>query len=443
MQYLDNYPGMPIIIHMLLLFLVFLDYNPQTLAVPPFKHTFGFYRASKYYLQLFLGYGYDYDNPQGIAAVKLKEHDDPKTKRDDDELTAFAVNSDRGQIVYNIGLEAVKVFGNTSMFSSPKGIAATEEGLVALADYGNSRVVKRQYGGGRLVLIGEIALPGRPYDVSFDSRGNLYVTDFDNSCIYVYTPNDSLLYAFGTQGRAFGELYQPMGIEVIDADDSFNHYKDEFIVVTDNYGRRLSKFSTRGRFIGSVLCGDIGLPEAHFLYVAVDYFGSIYVTDEINDQIHKFDRDLRYIISVGRTGTDKGEFIAPRGISIWRRYGQVFLTEKEGGQYLWIATDGFVVGCFPSAFRFGQPGTTLAIYTTQDAKISITVHDHLGEKVRDLVNGIRRSAGELLIVWDGRDDDGNPVIAGDYEFHITLQSLHGHAKRLKHEMKAGVTCTAL
>ena len=132
-----------------------------------------------------------------------------------------------------------------------------------------------------------------------------------------------------------------------------------------------------------------------------------------------------------------------RGISVWRRYGQVFLTEKEGGQYLWIATDGFVVGCFPPAFRVGQPGTTLALYTTQEAKISITVHDHLGEKVRDLVKGVRRSAGEFLIVWDGRDDYGKPAVPGDYEFHITLQSLHGHAKRLKHELKAGVTCSAL
>lgn len=440
---LDNNPIMPIIRYMLLLFLICFDYNPQTLTVPPFKHTFGFYRASKYYLQLFLGYGYDYDNPQGIAAVKLAEHDDPKTLRDDDELTAFAVNSDRGQIVYNIGLEAVKVFGNTKMFSSPKGIAATPEGRVVLADYGNSRIVKLQYQGGRLVLIGEIVLPGRPYDVCFDSRGNMYVTDFDNSRVYVYSPDDSLTLSFGTQGRAFGELYQPMGIEVIDANDPYNHYRDEFIVVTDNYGRRLSKFSTQGRFIGSVLCGDIGLPEAHFLYVAVDYFGSIYVTDEINDQVHKFDHDLRYIISVGRTGTDKGEFIAPRGISIWRRYGQVFLSEKEGGQYLWIATDGFVVGCFPQTFKVGQPGTTLALYTTQEAKISISVHDHLGEKVRDLINGVRRSAGEFLIVWDGRDDTGESVSPGGYEFHIILRSLHGHAKRLKHELKAGVTCAAL
>ncbi|GAH25850.1 unnamed protein product [marine sediment metagenome] len=158
---------------------MFLDYKPQTLAVPPFKHTFGFYRASKYYLQLFLGPGYTYNDPQGIAAVKLKELDNPKTKKDDDELTVFAVNSGKGQIIFNIGLEAVKIYGNKKMFTNPKGIAANEDGLIAVADFGNSRVVKLQYEHGKIKQVGELSLPGRPFDVCFDSKNRLYITDFE------------------------------------------------------------------------------------------------------------------------------------------------------------------------------------------------------------------------------------------------------------------------
>lgn len=428
---------------MFLLFLLLLDYNPQTLAVPPFKHTFGFYRSSKYYLQLFLGPGYSYDDPQGIAAVKLKELDNPKTKKDDDELTVFAVNSGRGQIIYNIGLEAVKIYGNKEMFSNAKGIAANEDGLIAVADFGNSRVVKLQYEGGKIKQVGELSLPGRPFDVCFDSKNNLYVTDFDNSKIYVFSESDSLILKFGKEGRAESELYQPMGIEVIDADASHNHFRDDFIIVTDKHGLRISKFSTHGRFIYSVENFDIGLVDANFLYVGIDYFGSIYVTDEVNDQIHKFDHDLRYIISVGRTGTSKGEFVSPRGITVWRRYGQVFLAEKEGGQYLWIAADGFVVGCFPEKFSNVRPGTTLAIYITQDAKIYITVYNQLGEKVRDLIDGLRRPPGEFLVVWNGLDNYSMLVPPGDYEFHVRLNSLHGHSKRMKKELKAGVKCIAL
>ncbi len=428
---------------MLVLLFFILSYEPQTLAVPPFKHTFGFYRASKYYIQLYLGAAYDYKDPQGIAAVKLEELNDPDTKKDDDDLTIFAVNSDRGQMVYNIGLSAVKIYGNNDMFSQPKGIAANKDGLIALADYGNRRVVKLQYEGGRIKEIGEIPLPGRPFDVCFDSHNNLYVTDFDSSRVYIFSPDDSLLLVFGVEGRAVGELYQPMGIEVLDADAPYNYYKDDFIVVTDKYGLRISKFSRHGRFIGSVEHYDLGLAEAAFGYVAVDYYGSIYVTDEINDQVHKFDHDLRYVISVGRTGIGKGEFMSPRGISIWRRYGQVILSEKEGGQYLWISADGFVVGCFPRTFSSLQPGTTLALYTTERSKIFITVHNQLGEKVRDLIHDVRRPPGEFLVVWDGRDDNSNVVPPGQYEFRVKMRSLHGLSKRLVKELKAGVTCVAL
>ena len=119
------------------------------------------------------------------------------------------------------------------------------------------------------------------------------------------------------------------------------------------------------------------------------------------------------------------------------------MSEKEGGQYLWIAADGFVVGCFPEEFSRVRPGTTLAIYTTHDAKIYISVYNHLGEKVRDLIEAIRRPAGEFLVVWNGLDNYNNIVPPGDYEFYIILKSMHGFSKRLKTELKAGVKCVAL
>ncbi|MGQ9465772.1 MAG: NHL repeat-containing protein, partial [bacterium] len=418
------------------------QYQPQTLAVPPFEHTFGFYRASKYYLRILIGPNFDYDDPQGIAAVKLKELDDPKTKKDDDELSVFAVNSGRGQIVYNIGLAEIKIYGNEKMFSLPKGIAVNEDGLIAIADFGNKRIVKLQYIKGKLVPVGELGLPGRPFDVCFDSKNNLYITDYDNSKIYVYSTQDSLLRVFGREGRSYGEIYQPRGIEVIDADAANNYYHDDFIVVTDNDGKRVSRFTTSGRFLNSVYSFEIGLADANFLYCAVDYFGNIYVTDEKNDQIHKFDRNLNYIISEGRTGTDKGEFNSPRGIAIGRPYGQVFITEKEGGQYLWIAVDGIFVGCFPSVFSARQPGTTLALYVTDEARIDIDIYNQSGEKLTTLIDGLKRPPGEVLIVWDGLDKEGRVVPPGEYEFRVTIRARHGHGMRVKKYLRGVVKCVA-
>ncbi|MEO0216432.1 MAG: FlgD immunoglobulin-like domain containing protein [candidate division WOR-3 bacterium] len=424
----------------ILLILFAQQYNPQTLAVPPFEHTLGFYRASKYYLRLFLGSNFNYNDPQGIAAVKLKELDDPKTKKDDDELTIFAVNSGSGQIVYNVGFSGLKVYGSTQVFSSPKGITADEDGLIALADYGNKRVVKLQYKNGNLQYSGEILLPGRPFDVCFDSKNNLYITDFDNSKVYVYSPEGNKILEFGKEGTAWGEIYQPMGIEVIDADAPHNHYKDDFIVITDNKGSRVSKFTTGGRFLNSVYNFEIGLTESNFLYCAVDYFGNIYVTDEVNNQIHKFDRNLNYIITEGRTGVEEGEFISPRGITINRRYGQVFISEREGGQYLWIAIDGFVVGTFPKEFSYKQPGTTLAIYLTDEARVDIYIYNQKGEMVKELVKGLKRPPGEFLIVWEGLDEHNNLVPPGDYEFRIELKARHGHGTRIKKSLRGTVRC---
>lgn len=429
-------------VQMLLLLFLTIDYKPQTLAVPPFEHTFGFYRASKYYLQLFLGPNFEYNDPQGIAALKLKELDNPRTMRDDDELTGFAVNSGAGQIIYNIGLEAVRVYGDRKTFANPKGIAVTPEGRIALADFDNRRVVILQYLKGEIGWMKAIPIAGRPFGVAFDSKNNLYVTDHDNSRVLVFNAGDSLVFLFGTEGKVPGDIYKPLGVAVIDADAPDNFYHNDFLVLADDDGRRVSKFSRGGQFIGAINNFDIGLATTSFQYPAVDYYGSVYVTDEINDQIHKFDRNFNFIISEGRTGTGHGEFAAPRGISISRKFGQVFLTEKEGGQYLWTAIDAFFVGCFPGTFDDRQPGTTLAIYVTDECVLNIRVFNQLGEKVRDLANNFKRIPGECLMVWDGRDNQGHLVPPGEYEFQAKINAIHGLGRRVIKLIKGSVKCIA-
>lgn len=424
------------------LLLLTADYQPQTLAVPPFEHTFGFYRASKYYLQLFLGPSFEYRDPQGIDAVKLKELNNPKTMRDDDELSAFAVNSGAGQIIYNVGLEAVKSYGNTKTFNLPKGIAVNPDGSIAVADFGNRRIVKLRYEKGDLIWLKEIPLGGRPFDVAFDSKGNLYATDFDQSRVLVFGPDDSPLSSFGVTGRGEGEIYQPMGIDVLDAEAPDNFYHEDFLAIVDNDGRRVSKFTRQGRFLGAQHNSDIGLADSRFQYVAIDYYGSIYVTDEINDQIHKFDRNLGYVISEGRSGTSRGEFSSPRGISISRRFGQVFLSEREGGQYLWIASDAFFVGCFPAAFTAQQPGTTAALYITDESVLNVAIYNRMGDKIRDMIQNIKRPAGEFLLIWDGRDSNGELVPPGEYEFRVNVNTVHGHGRRVKKIVKGSVKCIA-
>ncbi len=423
----------------LLLLISISDYNPSTLIVPPFQHSMGFYRASKYYLNLYLGPHFNYDDPQGIAAVKLDELDNPKTHRDDDELTIFAVNSGSGEIVYNVSFEAIKVFKKD--FAKPKGIAALPSGLVYMADFGNNRVIKLRYHKGNMRIEGIIADNlDRPYGVALDSKGNLYVTDMNHAMIKVFGLNDSLKIAFGQQGKAKGELYYPTAIAVIDDGDQFNFYKDNFLAVTDLEGQRLQIFSLSGKFLKAVTVADIGLTEARFSYLAIDRYGNIYVTDSLNNQIHKFDHNLRYIISYGRSGVKEGEFISPRGLTIWRKYGQVFISEKEGGQYLWLGVDALLIGCFPEEFVPGEKGTTIALYLTEMGDIKIFINKITGGMVRHLISVPRQPPGDFLVLWDGRDNEGKAVPSGIYEVQVMLRATYGSRYYFRKQLTTRVKC---
>jgi hypothetical protein len=74
-------------------------------------------------------------------------------------------------------------------------------------------------------------------------------------------------------------------------------------------------------------------------YAAVDYYHNLWVTDREHHCVLKFDRELKHLDTFGSHGTGDNEFVEPRGIAIWKRYGQTFVAEKRGAQYYWIGTD--------------------------------------------------------------------------------------------------------
>ena len=47
------------------------------------------------------------------------------------------------------------------------------------------------------------------------------------------------------------------------------------------------------------------------------------------------------------------------------------------------------------------------------ARASLRVYDIAGQRIRTLVDA-RRSAGNHVVVWDGRDGTGKPVASGGY-----------------------------
>lgn len=425
----------------LLITLTIMSNESSTLIPPPFTHTLGFNRISSYYINMYLGNVVQVDNPEGLCCTKIKEEDDPTTWRDDALLTLFAVNSGTGQIVYNVNLSNLKTFGTkgsgAGQFNNPHGITCNENGDVYIADTGNRRIVHLRYFQGELRWITVVdSTLELPYDVSLDSRGNLYAVDAGDNRILVYSPDDSKIQTIST------ELEYPTAIAVIDRLAPFNEQALDRIVVVDRFGNRINQINRSGEIIRSVDCRSIGLDTANLSYCAFDRYGNSFVTDRINHQIHIFDHNLKYITSFGRPANALGSqpvFNSPRGIAINRKFGQLFVSEQDGGQYYLIALDGWLIGCFPERFDSLKPGTTIAFYLTQRAEITIDIINSSGDIIKTLTPPYQYGPGEALVVWDGQDNQGLIVPPGEYSIRITIRPTYSRPRyTFKKELRAKV-----
>ena len=119
-----------------------------------------------------------------------------------------------------------------------------------------------------------------PWDVAFDSTGNVYIVHSSNQCIRVFTPEGSYVRKFGKEGSGEGELNWPSSVS-IDSND--------IVYVTDKDNHQVSIFTCQGEFIR--LFGTKGERPGEFNQpcgIAVDTSGLVYVSDTNNSRVQGF-----------------------------------------------------------------------------------------------------------------------------------------------------------
>lgn len=322
------------------------SYHPTTFVFPAYKHTYGIRKAGATELFLFMGFKVSFSDPQGLACVRLDSWEDPEDPHDDDELTVYGVNSGEDNIIYNTSMWGLGIYGlyedDDQLLKKPHGICANRKGDVYVADTGNHRIIRLFNPAHELHFVTAIGSkgsdPGKfisPQQVALDHMGNLFVSDSGNHRIQVFDSNNNLKNTFS--GNNF--LMGPTGISLTDTLEKHARKKENFVIVVDSAASRISKFDFHGNRKKTVSMIKFGYPHTKLEYICIDYYNQILITDSKNHCIHKFTHNLEYITSFGREGDDDFEFIKPTGITINRRFGQLFVAEESGAQYYWIGTD--------------------------------------------------------------------------------------------------------
>ena len=320
-----------------------------TLVYPPWKHCYGLHRVTQTHLTLRAGFKHRFDNPQGLAALKLAAEDDTTTTRDDDELTVFGVNSGQHMLIYNTSLTAIAFYGRegsgTGEFRDPHGVAAATNGDVVVSDTGNDRLHVLRYAGDALrpvrIIRGDYAGRPlrRPLGVALEG-GEVYVCDPDNARVLVLGLDGSLRRELRPLQDGAPFLSEPFAVAALRHDAPFNYFGDDVVVVSDSANARLVQMRPDGTVLAVRRLPDAGPLARRFDWLALDYHANLYVSDR-SGRLHKFDRRLQYLLSVGRPGRGEYEFDEPRGLGLYRRFGQIFVAERQGAQYLWTGTDVF------------------------------------------------------------------------------------------------------
>ena len=113
-------------------------------------------------------------------------------------------------------------------------------------------------------------------DISDDVHGNIYITDFGNSCVHVFSADGNFQYSFGHDKN---EMKRPSSVCVC----------GQYVYVTDFDSHCMLVFTTGGLYVTSF--GQRGSKEGEFntpSYLCIDKDGFIYVCDSLNNRIQCF-----------------------------------------------------------------------------------------------------------------------------------------------------------
>jgi hypothetical protein len=190
--------------------------------------------------------------------------------------SAFQGRSETLSSQINLTPTLLKTFGlngaGNGQFNSPKGIAINGSGFVYIADFGNNRiqvftkngVYVRQWGSAGA---GNGQFNG-PCGIAINSTGFIYVTDELNHRVQVFNAWGTYIMKWGSNGAGNGQFQRPGGIAI---------NSTGFVYVTEVLNQRVQIFTKNGVYKAQFALPSLGV-YVNPSWIAINSTGYIYIT---------------------------------------------------------------------------------------------------------------------------------------------------------------------
>jgi len=197
---------------------------------------------------------------------------------------------------------------------APAGLTtAPSSGSFFISDAGNNRVVKSDRAGKLLLEFGksEHLFKGtqgelsNPQGLACSPQGVLFVADTGNSRLQAFNHQGLFQFAAGEKGSGPGQLKTPTSIA----------WDKESIDVADPANRKIVTFNLSGRFLHEF--GSVG-PEALLdpRQIALDREGNLFVLDGGRGRVLAYDPQGMFLGAFGSAGRQDGFLFHPRSLAI-------------------------------------------------------------------------------------------------------------------------------